>query len=158
MPKCWHTVQAMLSASTSLVFLSFDGARISSLLTSLLCSMEWAVSCTIVFNVWLSLIPSCTAIRFSSVLKYPFESPGMSSKPIGAGATQVTALTKSSQPSTVERSSFASSSGIGSPSVCDTSNTDTARKAGIFISTSSVCGIPSLSSMTSQGLIYPVPL
>ncbi len=138
----------MLSASTSLVFLSFAGAEIS-LFTSLSCSMEWAVSCTIVFNVWLSLMPSCTAIRFSVGLKNPLESPGMSSKLTGTGATNVTALIKSSYPSTVDKSSFASSSGIGSPSVCDTSNTDTARKAGILTSTSSVCGIPSLSSMTS---------
>ena len=48
---------------------------------------EMAVSCTIVFKVWLSLMPSCTAIRFSAGLKNPLESPGMSSKLTGTGAT-----------------------------------------------------------------------
>ena len=38
----------------------------------------------------------------------------------------------------MDRSSFASSSGIGSPDVCLTSNTDTARKAGILTENSSL--------------------
>ena len=148
MPKCWQTVNAMLSASTSLVFLSFIGTRLS-LLTSALCRTECAVSCIIVFKVWLSAISPCTAMRLSSGMKYPFVSPGISSNSTGTGAIFMTACLKSSYPSTENRSSFVSSSGRGLPSVCDTSNTFTARKAGIVLSTSSVCGIPSLPSMTS---------
>lgn len=61
----------------------------------------------------------------------------ISSNPMGTGATFISACTKSSYPSTVDKSSCASSSGIGFPSVCDTSNTDTARNAGIVTSTCS---------------------
>ena len=147
-PKCWHTVNATLSASTSFVFLSFAGTSMLWL-TSLSCSMEWATSCTIVFKVWLSLIFFCTAILFSTVSKYPLESPGISSKLTGTGKTFMSACTKSSYPSTVDKSSCASNSGIGLPSVWDTSKTDTARKAGIVTSVSSFCGIPFSSNIIS---------
>ena len=137
----------MLSASTSLVLRSF---RIcSSCSTSLSCSLEWATSCTIVFKVWLSLIFSWTAIRFSAVLKYPLESPGISSNAIGTGEIFISAWTKSSYPSTVDNSSSVASVGTGSPLVCDTSKTDTARKAGMVTSVSSFCGIPFSSNIIS---------
>ena len=53
-----------------------------------------------VFNVWLSLIFSCTAIRLASRSKYPFDSPAISSISIGTGETASTAWIISWYPST----------------------------------------------------------
>ena len=57
-------------------------------------------------------MPSGTTIRFSVGLKKPWEPPVISSKLTVTDAIKVTALTKSSYPSTVAKNSFASSFGI----------------------------------------------
>ena len=65
-PKCWHTVKAMLSASTSRVrrfgrFSSSSGGAFRSMS----CSFAWAISWIRVLIVCSSLIPSSTAMRLS---------------------------------------------------------------------------------------------